>query len=310
VSVLIPTYNHAEFISQAVESVLDQETEFDFEVIVRDDASTDGTWEIVKSLRGTRRVHLRTYRAESNEFSTVRPILPLMRAARGKMIALCDGDDYWIRRDKLAVQVDYLLGDACLSAVGHGILIDQGGVLGDGGVVAAKKRFPAGSVDPVFSLPTVSLMFRKDGAPPPEAYETAPFGDVILKAWLSGRGAVLVDGAFVGAVHRVHGRGMHNGLTPEGRALKSMSSLTAASMLLGRAGDTRLASELFAEAVDVGLSHLESQCGLRVGGSVRKRIRWLGRTRSAAREKLDPQLVAFARRAAHRGACWFGSNRS
>jgi glycosyltransferase involved in cell wall biosynthesis len=106
-SVVLITYNHDRFIAQALSSVLDQRTNFDFEIIVAEDCSTDGTRAIVMDFA-------RRYPGK---------ILPLLRernlgmmpnfkealaACRGSYVALLEGDDYWIRDDKLQSQVDFL----------------------------------------------------------------------------------------------------------------------------------------------------------------------------------------------------------
>ncbi len=106
VSVVTITYNQARYIAQALESVLTQKTTFDFELLVGEDCSTDGTREIVEPHGESipaRRVFARPANvgAPSNFQQT-------LRQARGQYVALLEGDDYWTDPRKLQRQVDSL----------------------------------------------------------------------------------------------------------------------------------------------------------------------------------------------------------
>jgi len=111
VSILCATYNHAGFIRQAMDGFLMQEAGFDFEVLVNDDCSTDGTREILREYAAAAPGRVKLTLQESNLYQTgfrgvlMRILLPL---ARGKYVALCEGDDYWTDPGKLAKQVAYM----------------------------------------------------------------------------------------------------------------------------------------------------------------------------------------------------------
>jgi glycosyltransferase involved in cell wall biosynthesis len=110
VSIICPTYNHEKFIERALEGFVMQKTEFPFEIIVHDDASLDNTVSIVKEYeRQFPQLFSNIYQSVnqlSKEISSVTRIT--MAAAKGKYIALCEGDDYWIDPFKLQKQVDFL----------------------------------------------------------------------------------------------------------------------------------------------------------------------------------------------------------
>ena len=110
VSIVCDTYNHAPYVRDALDGFLAQETSFPFEIIVHDDASTDGTAEI---LRAYEREHPELFHCvfrTENIYSRDPKILEhyVFPLARGKYIAICEGDDYWTNPRKLQTQIDYM----------------------------------------------------------------------------------------------------------------------------------------------------------------------------------------------------------
>jgi glycosyltransferase involved in cell wall biosynthesis len=112
VSVLMPTYNHERFVSEALDSVLAQEADFSFELVVGDDCSTDRTLSILRDYESRRPGRISLIVAESNSGNGGRSMFRrLLRRARGQYIALLEGDDYWTSPLKLARQVAALEQD-------------------------------------------------------------------------------------------------------------------------------------------------------------------------------------------------------
>ncbi len=107
VSILTITYNHEKYIARAIESFLMQKTDFPFEIIIADDASTDKNQEIIKAFRDKYpkviKPILRKENLEPND-----NWLDAVCHCKGKYIALCEGDDYWTDPYKLQKQVDFL----------------------------------------------------------------------------------------------------------------------------------------------------------------------------------------------------------
>ena len=99
ISVIIATYNRADLIYQAIQSVLNQ-TFQDFEIIIVDDGSTDNTEEIIRSIDDVRINYLYT----ANWGGPARPRNIGIKLAKGDYIAFCDADDYWVA-DKLKKQL-------------------------------------------------------------------------------------------------------------------------------------------------------------------------------------------------------------
>lgn len=110
VSVCCLTYNHKNFIEQALQGFLIQKTNFTVEIIVHDDASTDGTAEIVRDYYNQYPDKIVPIFQKENQYSKgIRPSPNFVwPKARGKYIALCEGDDYWTDPLKLQKQVDFL----------------------------------------------------------------------------------------------------------------------------------------------------------------------------------------------------------
>lgn len=107
VSVVMVTFNHERYLSEAVNGILMQVTDFPFELLIGDDCSSDGTLALALALQ---RKHPRIIRVLSSERNTglSKNYARLIRASRGEFIAYCEGDDFWTRPDKLTRQVAYL----------------------------------------------------------------------------------------------------------------------------------------------------------------------------------------------------------
>lgn len=105
------TYNHAGYIRKALDSFLMQETDFQFEILVHDDASTDGTSDIIREYAKRFPDRIFPLIQEENQYSqgidNISGAFNFPRA-RGKYIFMCDGDDYFLSPHKLERQVNYM----------------------------------------------------------------------------------------------------------------------------------------------------------------------------------------------------------
>lgn len=107
VSVCCITYNHEKYIADAIESFLMQKTEFQYEILIGDDCSTDDTRRIIEMYCEKYPGRIRLI-SPSKNLGGIRNQIALMNRANGKYIAMCDGDDFWTNPFKLQKQVDFL----------------------------------------------------------------------------------------------------------------------------------------------------------------------------------------------------------
>lgn len=107
VSVCVVTYNHEKYIEKCLQSVIDQQTTFNFELIVCDDCSTDGTWEIIEKLASKYPAIMKPYRHAKNIGARNNYVFA-HRLAISEYVAHLDGDDYWMPT-KLQEQAAFLV---------------------------------------------------------------------------------------------------------------------------------------------------------------------------------------------------------
>ena len=107
VSVIVATYKQEKYIGKALDSILTQKCDFDYEVIAGDDASPDGTGEIVKKYGDAHPGKIKAIAREKN-LGAFKNFKDLYSRAQGEYLAFLEGDDYWIDENKLRKQVEFL----------------------------------------------------------------------------------------------------------------------------------------------------------------------------------------------------------
>ena len=107
VSIICTNYNKGDWVREAMDSFLNQKTNFDFEIIIIDDASTDHSYEIIQEYQKKFPEKVRTFRNEVN-LGITRTWKKVCQEAKGQYIARCDSDDFWTDPLKLQKQVDLL----------------------------------------------------------------------------------------------------------------------------------------------------------------------------------------------------------
>lgn len=110
VSIKCMTYNHENFIAQCIDGFLMQKTNFPFEILIHDDCSTDKTESIVRDYEAKFPKIIKGIYETENQWKKGCGAhhTKIDAAIKGKYIAICEGDDYWIDENKLQIQVDFL----------------------------------------------------------------------------------------------------------------------------------------------------------------------------------------------------------
>ncbi|MBI3922078.1 MAG: glycosyltransferase [Armatimonadetes bacterium] len=115
VSICMVTYNHEKYLAQAIESVLSQQVDFDYELVIGEDCSTDRTREVVLEYANRYPDKISPLLHDKN-LGMQRNYLHTLHACRGAYIALLEGDDYWTDSHKLQRQVEFLKANPGFSA--------------------------------------------------------------------------------------------------------------------------------------------------------------------------------------------------
>jgi glycosyltransferase involved in cell wall biosynthesis len=226
VSICCITYNHIHFLDECIKGFLIQKTNFPIEILIHDDASTDGTTELIKSnVAKYPEIIKPTYQKE-NQFSKGKRITPiLIQKAQGKYIALCEGDDYWTDPLKLQKQVDFLEGNEGYVMCYHNakIVDEKGQIIKDSKLpLKSQKDFESIELKKGAFVLTLSVCFRnliKNF--PPEMYKVVN-GDTFLFSLLGQYGKGKYLKSVNDAVYRAHDAGIWSSLNEKKRKASSL----------------------------------------------------------------------------------------
>ncbi len=196
VSICCITYNQEEYIRDALDGFLSQETDFSYEVLIHDDASTDGTADIIREYARQYPEIIKPILQTENQYAkgltNVSGTYNFPRA-KGRYIAMCEGDDYWTDPHKLQRQTDYMEAHPDCSLVFHSACIEvQGRALTERRMRPYRRSrqvSPEEIIDKTSGYPTASLMFRADMVKIlPDFYVNAPLADIPLQLMAAARG--------------------------------------------------------------------------------------------------------------------------
>ena len=211
-------YNHKEFIRESIESILMQKTTFPVEIIIHDDASNDGTKEIILEYQEKHPQLFKNILHEENQWSQGKSVMTtLFEKPRAKYIALTHGDDYWTDPYKLQKQVDFLEANNQISLVCTqydvltGSAIEPFEPIEDWFINNSNTTYKITKenfLNPYF-LKTCTAVFRKDiiTEHSAELFRLKYFSDVFIFALclLKGNGLLMKDNT---AVYKIHSNGI------------------------------------------------------------------------------------------------------
>ena len=215
VSVCMITYNHEPFVRQAIDSVLMQEADFEYELVIGEDCSTDGTRQIVVGYARQYPSRIRLLLPEHNQ-GMIPNAVATLTACRGQYVALLEGDDYWTHPHKLQKQVDFLEAHPECSMCFH-----NAEVIYEDQSREPRNYCPSGQkeisgLEDILKedfIPTCSVMFRRGVIRElPDWYHLVRMGDWPLLLLLAEKGKIGYIDDVMG-VYRVHSGGTWSSLS-------------------------------------------------------------------------------------------------
>jgi glycosyltransferase involved in cell wall biosynthesis len=224
VSVLLTTYNHEKWIAQAIESALMQQTNFDYEVVIMEDCSTDSTRDIVIDYQRRNPDKIRLVLSEKNKCDNTN-FMMAWQTSPSQYVAILDGDDFWTSAHKLQKQADYLDAHPGLALCFHNVTGFREGRKGMLWNYNPPEQKEVSTLEDLWAgnfIAGCSPMLRKGLIKEfPEWYATAQWGDWPLFILAAQHGKIRYIDEVMGA-YRVHGEGYWSGLSQPERVEESI----------------------------------------------------------------------------------------
>lgn len=205
VSVCCLAYNHSKYIKQCLDGFVNQKTNFKFEVLVHDDASTDGTQDIIREYEKKYPDIIKPIYQAENQYSKGIKVNATYQYPRvkGKYIAYCEGDDFWSNVDKLQKQFDIMEKNPDCSAVFHKVndITETGEALSsahprsdlNSGIIKSEKLVEMICSSEALPFQLSSYFMRNifnSNSEQPKFRMASIVGDISLALWLAAIGDV------------------------------------------------------------------------------------------------------------------------
>lgn len=247
-SVSLITYNQEKYIRQCLDGIMMQETSFPIEVLVHDDASTDGTQDIINEYAKRYPDLIKPLFQKENQYSKgVKIDMEFnYQRALGKYIATCEGDDFWTDPHKLQRQVNILEKHPEYSICCHASnLLEEGSqtIKAPASLCGGAKGMEfnyAKKIQLGWFFHTLSVVFRKELLNPRQWKEFSYYRDVHQFYYLlkQGKGYYLDD---VMGTYRLHAEGTYSGMN---RERQIQTDLQVFDELYAKEGDPMLRKEI------------------------------------------------------------------
>lgn len=196
VSIYCLAFNHKDYIRDALEGFVNQKTNFEYEVIINDDASSDGTDDIIREYEEKYPNIIKPIYQTENQYSKHISILDtyIYPRVNGKYIAVCEGDDYWISDNKLQKQFDFLESHPEYAACTHCAILKDYSLNREYVFNPTKKNYSFGIKDIIIwdkiKYQTASLMARKEYFIVPKSIDMNRVGDYPRAVYLMINGGI------------------------------------------------------------------------------------------------------------------------
>lgn len=233
VSVCCITYNHENFIREALDGFLIQQTTFPIEIVIHDDASTDSTTNILLEYQNKYPELINIIRQSENQYSQrgFGFIADLFAQTQGKYIALCEGDDYWTDPFKLQKQIDFLESNPDFAICFHKVMIEEEGQLKDDYITGGNPPTISSIVDLAKGnyIHTPSCVFRNNTSKILGAnFSDSPLGDYYINMMNAQYGNIFFIDEVM-AIYRVHNSSTFSSQSMTCKIAKSLKAIEAIS---------------------------------------------------------------------------------
>lgn len=217
VSVCMITYNHEKFIEEAINGVLLQECEFEIELILANDCSTDKADEVIQNMLKTHpKASMIKYFKHEKNIGMMPNFIFALQQCKGKYIALCEGDDYWTDPLKLQKQVDFLEGNDDYSGCFHNTMMinekDVSPVLKAWRTYTKETFLLEDTISEIALFHTSSFVFKRKLLFLPEWFSKVQSGDMALFALIASKGPLHRIDNFM-SMYRKNETGITNTIT-------------------------------------------------------------------------------------------------
>lgn len=207
ISVLCLVYNHEKFIRECLDSLVNQKTDFEYEILIHDDASTDSSQSIIREFEKKYPKLIKPVYQKENQYSKKIPITEtfLVPKIRGKYVAICEGDDFWVCEQKLQKQYDFMVKNPqCTMYINAAEKVDmdslhigvmcpfeKSGYYGLSEYINKKANIPTASI--MTTAEHLSKLYKK------EYRKASDVGDIPMHLYMFSNGDVYYDDSIMSA---------------------------------------------------------------------------------------------------------------
>lgn len=232
VSIACTVYNHEQFLDEAMSGFLIQKTNFPFEIIIHDDASTDSSPQIIESYATKYPSIISTIYQNENQYSKgIKPFINIIfPKCKGEYIARCEGDDYWNDQDKLQSQIDLLEKNSNYSACFHPVYWLEKNKINENiySPLVVKSHYNLDNVlENILQITVCSTVFRKSTlSNVPSSLLNLSYWDNVLHFLNAKNGNI----GFINkpmATYRRHASGYYSGESEFNRVVKTIETWRA-----------------------------------------------------------------------------------
>lgn len=214
VSVLCTAYNHEKYIEKCLQGIIDQKTNFEFEILINDDHSDDKTADLIRMYESKYPKIIKPIYQTTNQYSKGINIVDdiLFPKSKGEYIAFCEGDDYWIDEHKLQRQYEFMENHkSCVMCVGNTIIHDLENKEKDRlfNHWRKSKKLKKEDIFLGWNVHTSTYFIRRDFLKIPDEFKKYWFGDYVRLTYNSSKGDVY----YIPEIMSVYNHNNTNGLT-------------------------------------------------------------------------------------------------